>query len=262
VAARTFSGFLVLAGAASVRRPSLPRTADMWLHIAVVAVIGNVAPWAMVAWAQRSITSSLTAVLYSLIPMITLILSTVVGAERITARRVAGLLVGLAGSVVVIGWDADVRANLTAVTAVLAACVLLSAGAVYAGRFLTSRVKPLPMVTMQLGIACVTSTAVALVVDGSPVWELLTTRVVAAAVALGALGTGVAFLLYYGLIGSVGATNASLVTYLIPVVGVGAGWAILGERVSSTLLMGCAVIISGVWITQRSTTPLAAAVVE
>jgi drug/metabolite transporter (DMT)-like permease len=77
--------------------------------------------------------------------------------------------------------------------------------------------------------------------------------VAGAVMALGAVGTGAAFLVFYTLIERVGATNTTLVTYLIPLVGVVAGAVVLGERLALAAMAGGGLIIAGVWLAQRGT---------
>jgi drug/metabolite transporter (DMT)-like permease len=252
VSVRTFAGFLVLLVGGRIRHIALPHGIAMWFHIAILAVPANVVPWALVAVAQKTITSGLTAVLYSLIPIMTLIISAAMSTEKLSLQKAVGLLTALAGTIVVVGYDFESRGHATATIIVLVACALLAGGAVYAKRFVTPHVQALPMATVQIGIAFAASTVIALLIDDAPRWGQLSMSVIAAAATLGVLGTGLAFLLYYILIDRVGATNANLVTYLMPAIGLTAGWMFLGEPVQPSLLVGCAVIVAGVWLAQRT----------
>lgn len=222
----------------------------MWLHIAFLAIPANVAPWAMVAWAQRGVTSAMTAVLYSLIPLMTLLISAAISIETLTARKVLGLALASAGTAVTVGFQPGDQGSAWPITVVLLACALLAAGAVYAKRFVTPYVPALPMVTIQLAMAFIVSTGLALGADGPPQWDQLTTSVLAASVTLGAVGTGLAFLMYYTLIERIGATNATMITYMTPVIGVLAGGLILDEPITVSLLAGGGAIVIGVWIAQ------------
>ena len=250
VSVRTLAGLLVLALAVGVRRVPLPRGRAVWLHIAFLAVPANVAPWAMVAWAQRGVTSAMTAVLYSLIPLATLLIAASVSLERLSTAKIAGLALASVGTAVTVGFAPGEDGDLVSVLVILAACALLAGGAVYAKKFVTARVPALPMVTVQLGMAFLVSTVLALAADGVPAWSLLTPQVIAASVTLGAVGTGVAFLIYYTLIENIGATNATMITYITPVIGVIAGGLVLDEPITVSLLVGGAAIVFGVWISQ------------
>lgn len=259
VAVRTAAGFVVLLVAIQVMRVSLPRDGVMWLHIAFLAVPGNVIPWAMVAWAQQGVTSAMTAVLYSLIPLMSLLISASAGTERLTMRKLAGLVLASLGTGLAVGFDLAAPGTASGVVAILGACALLAGGAVYAKRFVTAHVAALPMVTVQLGVACLVATPLALVSDGLPVWADITPSVVFAALTLGVLGTGIAFLIYYALIERIGATNATMITYITPVIGLIAGGVILDEPIPASLLGGGAAIVAGIWLAQstgRGSSPL------
>jgi drug/metabolite transporter (DMT)-like permease len=252
VSVRTLSGWLVLVLVLTIRRVTLQQDRAMWLHIAVLAVPGNVIPWAMVAWAQKGVTSAMTAVLYSLIPVMALIISAAISLELLTVQKVIGLVLASAGTAILVGFDLDSLVTLGAVSAVLVACALLAAGAVYAKKHVTPHVAALPMVTIQLGIAFAVSTPLALISDGPPKWSLLTPQVLAASITLGTVGTGLAFLIYYMLIERVGATNATMITYITPVIGIIAGGIFLNESIPASLLAGGIGIILGVWIVQSA----------
>ena len=252
VAVRTAAGFAVLLVAVRVMGTSWPRGRAMWAHIAFLAVPGNVIPWAMVAWAQRGVTSAMTAVLYSLIPLMSLLISASVGTEQLTVRKLLGLVLASIGTGLAVGFDLAAPGTASGVLAILGACALLAGGAVYAKRFVTGHVAALPMVTVQLGIACLVATPVALASDGLPNWDGITPSVAFAALTLGVLGTGVAFLIYYALIDRIGATNATMITYITPVIGLIAGGVILDEPIPLSLLGGGAAILAGVWLAQAT----------
>ena len=207
-------------------------------------------PWALVAWAQRGVTSAMTAVLYSLIPLMTLLISAAFAIERLTARRVIGLMLASVGTAVIVGFEPGVQDSAVPIFVVLFACLLLGSGAVYAKKFVTAQVAALPMVTVQLAVAFVVSTVLALLSDGAPRWDQLTPAVLGASLTLGAVGTGLAFLIYYTLIENIGATNATMITYITPVIGVLAGGLILGEPITLSLLLGGGTIVLGVWFAQ------------
>jgi drug/metabolite transporter (DMT)-like permease len=106
-------------------------------------------------------------------------------------------------------------------------------------------------------MAFLVSTILALAADGLPEWDLITPQVLGASLTLGAVGTGVAFLIYYTLIKNIGATNATMITYITPMIGVIAGGLILDEPITASLLLGGAAIVLGVWISQtRSRLPI------
>ena len=250
VSFRTLSGFVVLAVVVWARKVPLPRGRSTWWHLAFLALPANVIPWTMVAWAQRGVTSAMTAVLYSLIPMMTLIVAVAISLEVFSLRKLAGLVLASIGTVLAVGYDLDTPGTPSAVAAVLVACAFLAAGAVYAKRFVTPHVAALPMAAAQIGVAGLISTPLALIADGLPEWDLLTPAVLGASLTLGAVGTGLAFVLYYLLIDRVGATNATMITYITPVIGIIAGGVLLDEPIPPSLLAGAAAIVVGIWVAQ------------
>jgi drug/metabolite transporter (DMT)-like permease len=241
---------LVLVVALVARRVPMPRETRLWLHIAFLAVPANVAPWALVAWAQQEVTSAMTAVLYSLIPLMTLLIAASLSIESLTIRKVTGLVTASVGTAVIVGFQGGEGGNVRMILVILFACSLLAAGAVYAKRFVTARVAALPMVTIQLGMAFLVSAPLALLSDGAPRWDQLTPAVLGASLTLGVVGTGLAFLIYYTLIERIGATNATMITYITPIIGVLAGGLILDEPITMSLLIGGAAIVLGVWVAQ------------
>jgi drug/metabolite transporter (DMT)-like permease len=259
VASRTLLGASVLLVVLALRRIALPRGAGLWGHLVFLSVPGNVIPWTMVAWAQQSVPSGLTAVLYALMPLTTYLASAVVRIESLTPRRAVGLVVALAGTAVVVWPRMGVPHEMAGVLAILGATLLLSAGAVYAKRFVSHRVRPLPMAAGQLLVGTLVSFVAAVSLSRPPRAAELTIAPVLALVALGLLSTGMAFVVYYWLIDRVGATNATFVSYLIPVVGLLAGWLVLAEEVSVTLLVGAVVIVAGIALSsvRRATAPVA-----
>ncbi|MBS3942316.1 MAG: DMT family transporter [Actinobacteria bacterium] len=251
VAGRTLVGAIVLLVALLARRQRLPRSARLWRHLVVLGIISNAAPWAAVAAAQREIPSGLAALLMALVPSSTFVVAAVLRMERVTPARVAGLLLALGGVGIIVAPDLGDRGRVLAIVTVVAATVLYAGGAVYAKRYVSGVAAPLVVATGQVGSAFVASVIMALAFDGLPTRAALRGDVVGAVVALGVLGTGLAFLAFYMLIERVGATNTTLVTYLIPLVAVTAGATFLGERFGLAELLGGVAIGAGIWLAQR-----------
>jgi drug/metabolite transporter (DMT)-like permease len=251
VAIRTGVGGAVLVVLLRVRGRPWPRGATMWRHLLVLAVLGNAVPWGAVAWAQQSIPSGLSAVVNSLVPLSTLVVAAAVGVERLSVRRVFGLLAALAGTAVVVAGEVGAPERTVAVIVVAAATLLYGSTAVYAKRYVSDRLPALSVAAGQVLLACVVTLPVAAVLGPTPRVTALSAGAVWSLLALGAVGTGLAFLLFYLLIERVGATSTTMVTYLIPVVGVAAGWLLLGERLGPNVLVGAVLILVGVTLAQR-----------
>ena len=163
-----------------------------------------------------------------------------------TARQVAGLVAGFSGAVLIFSpWQTT--AGLASIGAIecLAAAASYAISYVYMDRFLARRgIGPVVLSACQLGVASVLL-AIALGVTGAPSPQLDAT-VVASILVLGLIGTGVAYVLNYQIIASVGATVASTVTYLLPVVAIILGFLVLDEHVTLLDLAGIALILAGI----------------
>ena len=249
---RTVAGAAALWLLVVARRLPVPREARTWGHIAVLSVVGNVVPFLGFSWAGARVSSGVSGVYNATTPLMTLVVAmTFLGAERPTRGRVGGLLLGFAGVVVVLGpWRGAGQDNLVSgQLAALGASASYGVAFNYARRFLShAGIPALVLATCQLTVATLLLAALVPVVGWSDLD--LTPRVLGAILALGVLGTGIAFVIYHGLIRDVGATTASMVTFLIPVVAVALGVLVLDEPLGWNLFAGGAVVIAGVAVAE------------
>lgn len=252
VAGRLTVGGALLLGIVALRHKPLPTSRRHLLALAGIGIIGTSIPWYGQAWAQQALDSGLVAVLNATTPVATLILAVAIGIERLYPARVAGLATAFLGSVVIIGGEISAGGPIVALLVAAIAPFGYGLGSVMTRKEISGRVATLPAVGAQLTMAAVAMTVASLVVEGPPplVTEL-SILATTALMALGLLGTGVAFIIYFTLIGRVGATNASMVTYLVPIVGLAAGALVRGERFGANVFLGAAILIAGVYLAQR-----------
>lgn len=252
VLGRLSAGALVLAGIVAVRGLSLPRSPAVWGHLAVMGLVANILPFFLFGWGQERITSGLAGVLNGSTPLFTLAFAiAALPEERLRPARAIGLLLGFVGVVLVVGpWDQNpLTSSVPGQLACLGAATCYGAAFVYTRRFLARLGHPpVVMAASQLGIAALMLWLAAPFVAAQPI--AFEGVVVGAVLTLGAVGTGLAYLLYYRLITEAGATTASMVTYLIPVVAVVLGVVVLGEPVGWNLFAGAAVVILGVAVAE------------
>ena len=251
VVARTSIGAVALLVVLAARGASLPSDLRTWGHVAVLGVLNNAVPWTAVAYAQQYLESGQTALLLALVPTSTLLISVAVRIERLNTLRVAGLLVALSGVGLMVADDLGNPGRVIAMLVVMAATVLYAIGSVYAKRTVSGRIPPLTLASGQVLSAAVLWLPVGFLVAPFPGPEALQWQIIGSLIALGSLGTGFAFLVFYILIERVGATNTTMVTYLIPVVAVIAGIVLLGERLGLLVLAGGALVGCGIFLTQR-----------
>jgi drug/metabolite transporter (DMT)-like permease len=246
-------GAIVLLLALAVRHRSLPRIPRTWLYLGGMAVLANLAPYLLFSWSEQRISAGLAGVLSGTTPLLTLLLAYAFGVGRLTIARVLGLMLGLAGVVVLAApWHDGTRAvSAAGILAALGAAACYAASYVYARRLLTNRdTEPLVLAAAQLTVgACLLGVAMPWL-GRQPV--ALSATVVLSVVALGVLSTGIAYVLNYRLIQDEGPTAASMTNYLTPVVAVLLGVAVVDERLSWNLVAGTAMVLLGVWIAERN----------
>jgi len=251
VLGRLLAAAVVMLVVVAYRREALPRRLTPWAHLTVMAVITNIAPYFLYAWAEQHINSGLAGVLNATTPLFTLLFAVSTHTERLTASRVVGLVLGFLGVVVLAApWhDGGVSSSLLGVGASLLASASYAASYVYARRFLSARqFSPLVLSTGQMVAGAVLLGALAPGVALQPM--TLTTSVVVSVVVLGVVGTGVAYVLNYRLIADEGATAASTVTYLLPIVAVVLGLVVLGEPLGWNLAFGALIVLVGVALSE------------
>ncbi|MCX5414051.1 DMT family transporter [Streptomyces sp. NBC_00059] len=248
---RLLFGTAVLAAAMAVRRERLPRSGRTWGHLFVAAFFLNALPFSLFAYAELTIPSTLAGICNATSPLWGMALSLVALSEdRPTRRRVAGLGLGFIGVLTVLGaWQGFSGLDVTGTTMALLASLSYPVGWIYVRRTLAgSGSSTLALTASQLFLGTVQLTLVLPVFTSVPEhFPLLPTLAV---VALGALGTGLAVLLQYGLVEEVGPTTAQMVTYFIPVIATAAGVTLLGEELNWNTPVGALVVLAGAALTQ------------
>jgi drug/metabolite transporter (DMT)-like permease len=252
--ARVGVGALTLLIALAVMRQRLPRDPRLWLHLFVVAILMNAAPFTLFGFGEQRVSSVLAGIWNATTPLVTLVvLLAVFPQERPTRQRIVGLLAGFLGVLVVLGvWRGVGGAALTGQLMCLGAATCYGFGLPYIRRFVADRPEPgVSIAAAQLLLATAQLAVVTALVGGpAPAIGHLHVRVILAVLALGALGTGIAFLLNYHVIRLVGAGTMSMVTYLMPVFATVAGVVVLGEGLSWYEPAGAVVILAGVAVSQ------------
>ena len=249
VALRLLIGALVLATVVAVARERLPRDARTYANLLVLGVLSVALPFSLITWAEQSVDSALAAILTAPVPLFVILIAAVfLKDERITANRLVGLAIGLVGVAVLVGFDpADVASGtLVAEIALVGAAASYAAGGVYARRTMHG-LRPMIPALFQVLFALVISGVLALIFE-RPTELPFTLEAVFAVVWLGVLGSGLAYLVFFRLLGRWGATRTSMVAYLLPVFGIVLGAAFLAEPVDARLLIGTALVIGGIFL--------------
>ncbi len=216
----------------------------MWPVLLALAVVNNVMPFTLITWAQQYITSSLAATLNATMPLFTFVLAVGIGSERGDLQRAAGVVVGFAGTAILIGPDITdlTNSNTLGELAVIAGALCYAVGTIIARQKL--RGDPIVLASGQMIFAAAVAIPLTLAVDGVPNTDV-SLKAAMALLALGVFSSGVAYIIFFTLIQRVSATNVALVSYMIPVVATLLGWLILDEKIGLNLFVGLTLIIAG-----------------
>jgi len=250
--ARLALGAAVLFAIIRLRRETIPRSRMLWAHIAVAALFANAVPYLLFALAEQHVGSSTAGIINATTPLWTVLLALAVRHQKsVTGWQAAGLVVGFTGAMLIFTpWHTGSGLVSAGGLECLAASASYAVSYIYMDRFLARRgIGAVVLSACQLMVAAVQLAAV-LAVTGAPAPQL-TVESVAALAVLGIIGTGFAYVLNYQIITSEGATVASTVTYLLPVVAIVLGVLILNETITVTTLAGIALVLAGVALTRR-----------
>ena len=248
---RWLIGALTLLAISRVRGVRLPPRGVVWFHLAVVAVIFNVGPGILFAFAESRSTSILAGLVNSLTPLTSLFfISVVFRDEPVTRGQVLGMGVGLIGVVVLLGvWRGVGATSWEAVAALGFAVSLYGVTFPYIRRHLTPRgLSPSSLASAQMLLATI-FLAPAFVADGFN-GRPPTTASIVSLLLLGAIGSGFAYMWNFEVIAAAGGATASTVTYLTPVVAIIAGVTILHEPLQWFEPIGGAIVLLGAAIGQ------------
>jgi drug/metabolite transporter (DMT)-like permease len=251
---RVLGGATALVVVVLLTRDRLPRDPRFWGHNAVVAVLGVALPFSLFGFGEQRISSVLAGIWNSVTPLIALPMAVLVfHTEPMTRRRVLGLVLGFVGAATILGvWQGIGGSSLTGQLMCMTAAASYGVAIPYTRRFISPRPESgLATSAGQLLIATILLGVVAPVADGGfPAVTELSGPVLASVAALGVLGTGLAFVLHMRNIRLLGASTASMVTYLIPVFATVIGVVVLGEELAWFEPVGAAIVLLGVAIAQ------------
>lgn len=232
---------------------SMPRSAKIWGAFFGMGFLNNVVPFTLIVWGQIHIASGVASILNATTPLFTVLVAHWMTAdEKMNAGRFLGVILGLAGVGVMIGGGALsslgfdlLSVSVIAQLAVLAGALSYAFAGVYGRRFRAMGVSPMATATGQVTASSVMMIPVMLAVDQP--WQLPAPSLLAVGALIGvaALSTALAYILYFRILSTAGATNLLLVTFLIPVSAVLLGVLILGEVLLLKHMLGMALISLG-----------------
>jgi drug/metabolite transporter (DMT)-like permease len=251
-AGRIVSAAMLLLGALLATGRRLPR-GRVWAHYLALALMGNCLPFFLIGWGQERITSGLAGILMGVMPLTTLLLAHFfVPGEFLTRRNALGFVFGFGGVVVLTGPEALLElggspSELARQLAVLGGAVCYAINAVLARHLPPTDALVASATTLLL--AAFVIAPLALAIDRPLALDVSGTSL-AAVLWLGIVTTALATIVYYRLIASAGPTFFSYINFLIPIVALACGVALLGEPASARALLALALVLSGLAISQ------------
>ncbi len=230
-----------------VRAMGLSMSMDrrVWTAFFGMGLLNNMIPFSLIVWAQTHIASGLASILNATTPLFTVIVAHFLTTdERMNGWRFTGVVVGFTGVVLIIGPEAlqGLGTNIVAQMAILTAALSYAFAGIFGRRFRAMGIAALVTATGQLTASTVMMIPLALVVDRPWMLPMPSLEIWGAVLGLVLLSTALAYILYFRVLATAGATNVLLVTFLIPVSAILLSTTILGEQLEPKHFTGMAII--------------------
>jgi drug/metabolite transporter (DMT)-like permease len=246
IAVRVTIAAAFLLAVMSWRGESLPRDAKTWRMLFVQAVLNSIAAWTLLAWGQQYVDSGLASVLNSTSPIFVFFITLLfTGHEAVNFRKLLGACLGVTGVVLIVGFDAlnGLGQQVAGQLAVLAGALLYAGAAIYGRKFAYLPATVTAAGTMLWAAICLVPASLFL----ERPWVLEPSgKAISAALTLGVLCTGIALLIYFRLVKTLGSMGVASQAYLRASVGVMLGVVFLGEQVTLVVGIGLCAAIFGV----------------
>lgn len=221
----------------------MPSDLKVWGTFLLMGLINNLIPFSLISWGQTQISSSLASILNATTPVWTVLLAHFLTKDEIlTKNRLGGVIFGLIGVVIMIGWDAigGIGINVLAQLAVIGAAISYGFAGIYGKRF--KDIPPIVTATGQITGTAILAFPITMIVDQPWLYPKPGMNVWGALLALALISTAFAYIIYFRLLTTAGATNLLLVTFLVPVSAILLGTIILGEQLLLRHILGMVMI--------------------
>ena len=226
----------------------LPTSRRVWSAFFVLGFLNNVVPFSLIAWGQSHIASGVASILNATTPLFTVVIAHVLTKdEKMTVTRLLGVIVGLVGVALMIGTDVlqSLGVNILAQLAILAAAISYAFAGVFGRRFREMGISPMAAATGQVTASSVMLLPIMLAVDKPWILPVPGPATIGALAGVAILSTALAYILYFRILETAGATNLLLVTFLIPISAILLGVLVLNEVLLAKHLIGMALIGGG-----------------
>lgn len=236
-----------------IRKAELPRNPSEWLSLTFFGIINTALPFVLISWSEQYIDSAVASVLNGSVPLFTMLIAHLfISDDRMTVARVTALLIGFVGIFMLALQgllESGIGSEFWGAMAMIAAALGYACGIVYARRNL-SKIRPIIQGFVAVWTADAIIWASTFMIESPVVLPELPITWIGLAI-LGFLGTGLAYVLFFQLIQTIGPTRSTMVTYVAPVVGVVLGVTFLNEPLTWNLVAGTILIVSAVVLINR-----------
>lgn len=245
---RVTIGALCLWSLVVIRRFRLPKTSAFWKSIFLMGLVNNALPFTLIVWGQQEISSGLASILNATMPLFTvLVAGALLSDERIKPSKLVGVLIGFAGVTAMIGpqYLKGLGESVAAQIAILGAALCYALATVFGRRFREMQIQPIVIAAAQVTMASLWLLPACLLGNNFAELSSAGNKAWLAVIALGMFSTALAYVGYFHLLSSSGATNLSLVTFLVPISAILLGWLFLGEQLKLVHYLGMLCIFAG-----------------
>jgi len=223
----------------------LPRGILDWLPFLIMGLLSNVVPFSLIVFGQTQIAVGLSSIINATTPLFTVIIMAAFGDERLTSHRIIGVIMGILGVAVLRGVDQPIGGSQTlGIGLCLGAALSYGFAALWGRKFLMG-IQPVRAATCQLICSSFVMMAMAAIVDQP--WKLAIPSIetFTAVVMLAIAGTALAYIVFFKILARAGASNAMLVTLLVPITALLLGNAFLNEPIRAKEVIGACIIGMG-----------------
>lgn len=248
VVSRVALAAIILLGILRLRGDRLPRDRRVWAAFFGMGLLNNVIPFSLIVWGQQHIASGVASILNASTPLFTVLLAHVLTRdERMSGGKLGGVLVGFAGVSVMIGADAlrDLGVHVAAQLMCLAGALSYAFAGIYGRRFRAMGIGPISTAAGQVIASSLMLLPLVAIIDRPWTLPPPSPAAIGALIGVAAMSTALAYVLYFRILATAGATNLLLVTFLIPISAILLGTLFLGETLLPRHLAGMALIGAG-----------------
>ena len=248
IAARMLVGLAILWLIVGLwKREPIPRDRRTYGHLIVMSIINIIIPFTLITWAEQSVDSAVAAIINGAVPLFIILPAAIfLPDEPVTLNKLVSLPLGFVGVVLLVVKDLGVGgSNALGAVALLGSTLAYALGGVYSRKYIRN-LRPMVPALFQVTFAVLWSALLMLSLEGLPPLTAWTPTAILSVVWLGLFGSSLAYLAFFRLLQTWGATRTALLAYILPVVGIVLGVAVRNEQIDIRAILGTGLILLGI----------------